>query len=231
MKTAVIIGATGLVGSNLLVKLAQDPTFSQIIAIVRSRNSSIEPSLTHPKTRRIQFSFENWNELELQVNSFAGSTTKVFFCCLGSTIKKAGSKEAFKKVDHEYFVEFAKLAQKCRAEQLLVVSALGADKKSPNFYLQVKGEAEHDIQESYTGKLHFLRPSLLLGDRKDFRFAERIAILLAPAYSLFLMGPLKKFTPVKASAVAKVMFKLATKKISASIIVENSEIIKLSDSV
>ncbi|MGZ3691342.1 MAG: oxidoreductase, partial [Pseudobdellovibrio sp.] len=148
----------------------------------------------------------------------------------GSTIKKAGSQEAFKVVDHDYVVEFAKLAQACKAEQLLVVSSLGADKNSSVFFNRIKGETEFDVQSVFKSKLHFMRPSLLLGDRNEFRFGERMAILLAPVYSPLLLGPLETYKPVQASDVAQAMLNIATKKISASMLVNNLEIINIAKS-
>ena len=230
MKTAVIIGSTGLVGSALLEKLLKDSSYSQVITIVRSNQPADNQLYSHPKNRSLVFSFQNWGELELQISSFSGNSSCNFFCCLGTTIGKAGSEEAFKKVDFGYVVEFAKLAQKCRAEQLFVVSALGADKNSLNFYTKTKGETEEAVQTAFSGKLHFLRPSLLLGDRKEFRLSERLAILASPLYSPLLKGPLEKFKPVKASDVASAMLNISLKKSNASTIVSNDEIIRIAHS-
>lgn len=227
MKTAVVIGSTGLTGLILIKKLVQEGSFGQILAIGRSKSSFSDNVFSNPKVRTLLFDFENWNNLELQVSSFAGTSPTTFFCCLGSTLKKAGSKEAFKKVDCDYVVNFAKLAKACRTEQLIIISALGADKNSSVFYNQVKGEMEEQVQKKYSGKLHFLRPSLLLGDRHDFRFGERIAILTAPLYSSLLFGSLKKFQPVPVAKVAQTMLLLATKKISAEIFLENPEILRV----
>lgn len=209
MKTAVVIGSTGLIGTLLLQKLAQDKNYGQILAICRkssARPLASNPELNHPKIRILSFDFNNWEELEVQINSYAGRSVLNFFCCLGSTMKQAGSTEAFKKVDHDYVVSFSKLAKACRAEKLLIVSALGADLNSKIFYSRTKGEMEASVQkvfaESANTQLHFFRPSLLLGDRKDFRFGERIAILLAPLYSGLLLGPFKKYRPVSAAQVA-----------------------------
>ena len=228
MKTAVIIGSTGLVGSLLVEKLAYEAGFHQIIAICRQKPKDL-PIFSSPRVRVISFDFLNWSELELQIKSFIGTSSSSFFCCLGTTIGKAKSEEAFKKVDHDYVVQFSKLAKTCKAEQLLVVSALGADKSSTLFYNKVKGEAEANVQMEFTGKLHFLRPSLLLGDRKDFRFGERIAILVSPIISPLLVGPLEKYKPVPAKDVAVCLFNVASKKISAATIIDNNEIMKLAN--
>ena len=226
MKTAVIIGSTGLTGSLLVKKLVQEGSFSQVIAVCRNKNSADQQVFSSPKVRLLEFDFQNWNELEMQISSFVGTSQSVFFCCLGTTIKQAGSKEAFRRVDHDYFVNFAKLASSCRAEQLILVSGLGADKNSNIFYSRTKGEMEENVRSAYSGDLRILRPSLLLGDRKDFRFSERVFILLSPVYSVLLLGGLKKYHPVTAEKVAKTMFLLAEKKLSAGMILENSEILK-----
>lgn len=227
MKTAVVVGATGLTGTLLIKRLVQDGSFGQIIAICRNKSACTDHIFSNPKLRLLQFDFQNWNDLELQVSSFIGTSVSSFFCCLGTTIRQAGSEEAFKKVDYMYVVSFARLAKHCHAEQLIVVSALGADKNSNIFYNRTKGEMEEDVQREFTGKLHFLRPSLLLGDRKDFRFSERIAILLAPLYSSLLVGNFKKFQPVHAEKVAQVMALLAAKKISADMFLENIDILNV----
>jgi uncharacterized protein YbjT (DUF2867 family) len=222
MKTAVVIGSTGLVGSELIKKLAQEGSHSQIIAICRESASKNKPNFNNPKVRVLNFDFKNWTHLELQVSSFLGTSSANFFCCLGTTIGKAGSEENFKKVDFEYVVNFAKLAKTCRAEQLLVVSALGADKSSSVFYNRTKGEMEEAVKNEFSAKLYFFRPSLLLGDRNDFRFGERVAILLAPLYSPLLLGSLKKYQPVPAAKVARKMVLVAAKKIELPSVVENS---------
>ena len=221
MKTAVIIGSTGLVGRLLVKKLAREGSFGQILAIVR-RPPEGDEAFVNPRVRTLNFDFENWADLELQLSSFAGSSALSFFCCLGTTIGKAGSQVAFRKVDLEHVVSFAKVAQSCRAEQLLVVSAMGADAGSKVFYNQIKGEMEKAVENSFSGVLHFFRPSLLLGDRKDFRFGERLAILTAPLY-----GPLlpRKYQPVKAEHVAACMLNVALRKIRVSKVIENPEML------
>ncbi|MEQ1723575.1 MAG: NAD(P)H-binding protein [Pseudobdellovibrio sp.] len=229
MKTAVVIGATGLVGSELIQKLAQEASHGQIIAVCRGNASKNKPNFNNPKVRVLNFDFKNWNDLELQVSSFLGTSSANFFCCLGTTISKAGNEEDFKKVDLDYVVNFAKLAKSCRAEQLLVVSALGADKNSSVFYNRTKGEMEEAVKNEFGGKTYFFRPSLLLGDRKDFRFGERVAILLAPIYTPLLMGSLRKYQPVPASKVAQKMVLVAAKKTEAPMFVENNFILNKLD--
>lgn len=227
MKTAVVIGSTGLTGSLLVKKLVQESSFGQIIVICRNKASANLQIFTSPKVRVLEFNFENWNELELQIRSFVGTSQSAFFCCLGTTINQAGSQDAFKKVDHDYVVSFAELASSCRAELLVVVSSLGADKSSNVFYSKIKGEMEEHVRQKFSEKLHILRPSLLVGDRTQFRFGERVAILLAPIYSLLMFGPLKKYQPVPAEIVAGTMVRLAEKKLIGNLILENQDILKL----
>ncbi len=220
MKTAVVIGSTGLIGQQLVDKLAQEGTWTHILAI--SRKSMTWNS---PKIRTLNFDFINWSELEMQIQSFAGTRGLDFFCCLGTTIAKAKSESAFKKVDLESVVQFARLAGRCRADQLFIVSSLGADENSKAFYNRVKGQMETTVKNEFSGTLHFFRPSLLLGDREEFRFGERVAILLAPVISLFLVGRMSKYRPISAACVAKAMTLLASKKILANtMVIENSEI-------
>lgn len=129
------------------------------------------------------------------------------FCCLGTTIKKAGSQEAFRAVDHGAVLAFAKAARKAGARRFLLVSALGADKDSRIFYNRVKGEAEEDLKSVGFESLIFLRPSLLLGERAESRPGERAAIVATK-----LLGPLLRpfaSRPIKASTVARAMLNLA----------------------
>jgi uncharacterized protein YbjT (DUF2867 family) len=219
MKTAVVIGATGLIGQILVEKLARQGTWSNILAVSRKSKT-----WSHPKIRTLVFDFENWGDLELQIKSFAGNSSLDCFCCLGTTIGVAGSEEAFRKIDFDAVVAFSRLAKSCRAEQLFVVSSLGAAPDSSVFYNKVKGEMEQAVAQNYSGKLYFARPSLLLGDRKEFRLGERVAILLSPLYSNLLFGRFVKYKPIAAEHVATALIRVVAKIKPASMIIENSEL-------
>lgn len=220
MKTAVVIGSTGLIGQKLVELLANDGSWGQVLAVSRSKFF-----WKNPKIRTLIADFKNWGDLELQIKSFAGMHGLDFFCCLGTTIQKAKSQEAFKTVDYDYVIEFAKLAQSCQSGQLLIVSALGANLESSSFYLRVKGEMENSVGKLYSNKVFFLRPSLLLGHRSEFRLTERLAVILAPLYSWLLLGPLKKYKPISAKQVALAMTAIAANKIKPkNNIVQNEEI-------
>lgn len=222
MRTAVVIGSTGLIGEDLVKKLAQQGSWTSVLAV--SRHSKI---WTHPKIRTLVFDFASWGDLELQVRSFAGNTNLDFFCCLGTTIKMAGSEDAFKKIDYTAVVNFATLAQICKGDQLLIVSSLGADSNSKVFYGRMKGEMEVAVQKRFSGKIYFARPSLLLGDRKDFRLFERLAIMFSPIISTLLVGGLAKYKPIRSSQVANALVLIASKNKSASLFIENQELHKL----
>lgn len=218
MKVAVVIGSTGLIGRMLVEKLARQGTWSQVLAISRK-----DTKFDHPKIRTIRFDFLNWDHLDLQISSFAGSSTAVdFFCALGTTIKAAGSESSFKMLDHGAVVEFSKLAVRHHAEALLIVSSLGANARSKNFYLKTKGQMEIDVQKIKSKSIYFLRPSLLLGDREEFRPAERFASIAAGLLSFMLIGRLTKNRPVRADRVAEVMVQIAAKKKVANTFVENA---------
>ncbi len=222
MRTAVVIGSTGLIGEELVKKLASQGSWGSVLAVTRKSKT-----WSHPKIRNLVFDFSNWGDLELQVKSFAGNSNLDFFCCLGTTLKAAGSEASFRKIDLEAVVLFAAMAHICRAEQLFVVSSLGANLNSKLFYNRIKGEMEKAVALRYFGKIYFVRPSLLLGDRSEFRLAERLAMMLAPLYSIVLFGALEKFKPIRSVDVANAMILVSSKNKKASSIIENQELHEL----
>lgn len=223
MKTAVVIGATGLIGQFLSERLAEDSEYAQVLTIIRN-----PVSWKSSKIKNIHFDFSNWSDLSVQIRNFSSSSEIYFFCCLGTTIKVAGSEENFKKIDLDYVVEFAKIAQQVSAAKLVAVSALGADMNSTIFYNQIKGQMEHDVRVVYSGSLAFVRPSLLLGHRREFRFAEKLAIVLSPLFSVGLVGPLKKFKPIHARQVAIAMTSIGRNRFDGLKIYENDELFSFS---
>lgn len=164
MKTALIAGATGLIGKQLLDLLLADADYEEVKAITRS-----PLAIDHPKLKNIVISF---NELEQQGASLKADDV---FCCLGTTIRIAKTKEAFRKVDYDYPLALARVTKSQGASQYLLVSALGADKHSKIFYNRVKGEVEEAIGQVSFRSLHILRPSLLLGERTEERAGEGAA--------------------------------------------------------
>jgi uncharacterized protein YbjT (DUF2867 family) len=197
-RKAIIVGATGLIGSSCLQYLFHDPTYSEVIAIVR------RPLLkNHRKLKEVITDFSNLDK------TLSTVTANDVFCCLGTTIKKAGSQEAFKKVDFSLVLEVANLMRKQGAEKFIVISAIGANRSSKVFYNRIKGEMEEALKGLGYPCLRIIRPSLLLGHREEFRLGEKIGILMSPFWKLLLIGSLKKYRPVEADAVARFMVKVA----------------------
>jgi len=193
-KTALILGATGLVGKELVNILIQQKTYEKIHLLVR------RPIVSHHPTCEVHV--VNFEELHTYRELF--QVTDVF-CCLGTTIKKAKSKEAFRKVDYEYPVEAAKIAKSCEVEKFLIITAMGANAKSSIFYNRVKGEVEESLDNLSLPSLHIFRPSLLLGDRKEFRFGEKIAAKTSAIINVLMVGPLRPYKAIEAKNVATAM--------------------------
>lgn len=210
---ALIAGASGLVGSNLLELLLQDSRFGKIVAVGR---------------RRLNISSPKLEELILDWNSdsaFELPPADVAFCCLGTTIKKAGSQDAFRKVDHDYVIRFARSSFRSGVKHFLVVSAIGSSERSKIFYSRVKGEMEQDLKKIGFETLHIFQPSLLLGERQEKRFGESLAIRLFPFYQPLLVGPLRKQMPIEARVVAKSMLEKSLSNAKGTIIVTNHEML------
>jgi uncharacterized protein YbjT (DUF2867 family) len=191
---ALIAGATGLVGSSLLDELLNSDRYSKVISLQRG-----QATVSHPKLVIIQTDFTNLDELILP------AITDVF-CCLGTTIKKAGSKEQFKKVDYAFPLALAQCAAKANATHFLIVTAMGANASSFFFYNKVKGELEEQLA-AFKGipGISVLRPSLLLGKRIEKRAGESIGIILAEGLnSIFKTG-----LGIQAKDVSKAMYVLA----------------------
>jgi uncharacterized protein YbjT (DUF2867 family) len=131
------------------------------------------------------------------------------FCCLGTTIKTAGSQQAFRKVDYDYVLGFARAGQRAGSAQFLLVSALGADPASRIFYSRVKGEIEAAVRQLPYRGIQILRPSFLMGERAQVRLAERLAVPVARAMGPLLVGPLRRYRPIQAADVARAMIQIA----------------------
>ena len=181
MKTALLAGATGLIGSQLLdLLLAADDRYERVISIGR-RTLPIQ----HP---RLEQRIVNFDSLETERLRLIADDV---FCCLGTTIRQAGSEEAFYRVDYSYVVKLAALLSGNFASQFLVVSALGADADSHIFYNRVKGEMETAVKQTTFRAIHIFQPSLLLGERPNPRFGERVAAAVLAVVGPLLIGPLR----------------------------------------
>jgi len=199
---ALVAGATGAVGEKVVSQLLDDADVALVHIVVRRPSGR-----THPRLVEFVTDFDDlagYAERNPQLLS-----VDAVFCCLGTTLKAAGSREAFEKVDFGYVTQLAGLASARRVPRFLMVSAVGASERAAAFYSRVKGRAENAVSELSFTALHVLRPSLLLGDREERRPGEAIAQKLAPLFSPFLQGPLGKYRPVAVEEVAAEMVRLA----------------------
>ena len=201
MKTALVIGSTGLIGTELLKIILESPEYSQVVTFVK-RDSEIR----HPKLTQHHIDFD---QPETYENLVVGDD---FFCTIGTTIKNAGSQNAFRQVDYEYPRQFASFAMQNKVKQFLIISALNADAKSSNFYLKTKGAIEDFLKNCEFESVAVLQPSLLLGNRAEFRFGERLGAFFMQTFSFVFLGNLKKYKAIEGETVAKAMFKIAQRK-------------------
>lgn len=200
---ALVLGATGLVGKTLVEQLCLDTRYQTVTCLLRKPLTKDFFSVDATKIQPIVVDFENLQDYQ----GYFGCDH--IYVCLGTTIKAAGSKSAFRKVDFEYVHVAAQLARAQRAVSFVWISSVGANAKSPNFYLRVKGELENAIM-GMAGLLNpsAVRPSLLLGERKEMRPMEKLASMFSPLLSPLMIGRLSKYKPVHAADVAAQMIRL-----------------------
>jgi len=215
-KTAIVIGASGLVGSEIVKQLLVDEDYSMVKLFLRK-----EIPFSNSKLQQYIIDF---NKLDASSDLINGD---VVFCCMGTTIKVAGSQDAFMKVDYTYVLNFAQLAKRNGIDKFIVVSSLGADKNSANFYLKVKGDVENDLTRLKFKNLIIVRPSMLLGDRKEFRLGELIGKKIMKGLAFLFVGKLKKYKAIEASTVAKAMLMLSKNELSDVAIFENARLLDL----
>jgi uncharacterized protein YbjT (DUF2867 family) len=195
-KTALLAGATGLIGAQLMDALLASDYYREVRILVR------RPLLKkHPRLTEIVFDFDHPDPGRVQADDV--------FCCLGTTMKKAGSKEAFFTVDYEYPMLIARLSRQNGARCFVIVTSMGADPESMFFYNRVKGEVEEDLREFDFERLHYVRPSLLLGHRQEKRLGEKTGEILMRILNPLMVGPLRKFRAIDSAKVARAMLALA----------------------
>lgn len=190
---AVVAGGTGLVGSEVIRQLLKDARINQVTAVTR-KSLGVE----HAKLKEVFVS----DLAELSKHE-AGLRGDLYFCCLGTTIKKAGSQEAFRKIDHDGVLDFARVAKAAEAKSFVVISAMGANAESKIFYNRVKGEMERDLSALGFSSLTIFRPALLMGERKEFRLAEKVASAIAGPLSSILPKSVTKASLTDADVLAK----------------------------
>lgn len=195
-KSALILGATGLTGGHLLNLLLESEDYHTVYVYSRKPLGILNPKL---------------KEIIIDFDTYAGTVeADNVFCCLGTTIKVAKTKEAFKKVDLEYPIKFAQLQFTAGSKRFLVISAMGAAEDSFFFYSRVKAEMEKLLSNIGYPKLLIFRPALITGERKEHRAGEKIAAGINEVLNYVLVGPLKKYQSVSAKAIASCMLSYAS---------------------
>ncbi|ASA25456.1 NAD(P)H-binding protein [Paenibacillus donghaensis] len=198
-KVALVLGATGLVGRALTEELLRRKEWEEVRVLVRK-----PLTLEHPKLKQ---TIIDWEKLEQAEDQFTGVYS--VFCCLGTTIKQAGSQQQFERVDLDYPLAAAAIAVRSGVSQFLAVTAMGASAKSRNFYIRTKGRAEEGLIAADFQGLHLFRPSLLLGQREEFRLAERISTVVMKALDFMLVGKLARYRAVSDKVVARAMVNIS----------------------
>jgi uncharacterized protein YbjT (DUF2867 family) len=197
-KTALVFGATGLVGSELTNLLLSNDHYDCIKIFVRKKSD-----FQHPKLVQLVNNLDNPEEIAAEI------TGDDLYCCLGTTREKAGSREAFEWVDLHLPLKIAEIALKNEVRKYLVVSSIGAKPHSRNFYLRTKGIMEKGILAFNFDTICIVRPSILLGQRNERRIPEEIGKFMVRFFSFIFIGPLKKYKGIQAETVARAMIRLA----------------------
>lgn len=193
MRSALVVGATGLVGSSLVKLLCESEEYAAVNVISRR-----PLDFTHPKLVVKLCEFDQIADKDIE---FAHEV----FCCLGTTMKKAGSKHQFEKVDFEYPLTIAAIAKNRGVGHFIVISAMGANEKALAYYSQVKGKLEAELIKMDFPRLSIVRPSLITGDRQEFRLGETIGDKVLKVLNPILIGPLKKLHSIPATQIALAM--------------------------
>ena len=198
--TAVIIGATGVVGRVILNEILSGEYYDRIYILGRSSISKL------PDEERLTKIIIDLENIDFDMDILENADV---FASLGTTLKIAGSKENQRKIDVDYTVNFAKLCEG-KIRSFNVVSAMRANSKSKNFYTSFKGELEDKLKELNLGVLRIFQPSLLISKREDKRFFERLLIKISPIFQILLKGKMKKYSPIEASLLGKEIVRFAT---------------------
>ena len=218
MKTALLFGSSGLVGGYLLNQLIKDTNYSKIKLFVRS-----DPKISNPKVEVIKTDFNN---LENYKEDIKGDDC---FVCIGTTNKNSPDKDDYRRVELDIPKEIAKIAKSNLVNSFIFVSALYANPKSSGEYIRFKGLVEEELKELNFPKLGIMRPSFLIGNRKEKRASETIGIFVFKLLSPLLLGPLKKMKPIHSETVAKAMIAVIQKDIQQTIF-ESNEIVEINKS-
>ena len=210
MKTALLFGSTGLVGGHVLNHLIQNSNYSKIKLFIRS---FIE--INDPKIEIIKTDFNNLNK---HAEDIKGDEC---FCCIGTTKKKSPNKNEYQKIELDIPKKIAQIAKSNSVKSFFFVSSGYANPKSSGEYLKFKGLVEEEIKNLNFDKIGIMRPSFLLGERKEERFGEKFGIIVFKLLTPILIGPFRKMRPIHSEIVAKAMIKLANENINQSVLESN----------
>lgn len=203
--SVILVGSSGLIGSNLLSELIQSEAISEILLLVR-RSTDVSSS----KVKELIVNFEKPNSYSIDIQA------DIIYSCLGTTKSETPNSSLYRQIDLEYPLNLAKLGQKNGVAQFHIISSLGADAGSSNSYLKLKGELEQGLKKLSMSSLHIYQPSFLIGERKKDRLADKI---MKPVFRLIdplLIGPLKKYRSIKAADVARVMLNQSIKDLKGT---------------
>ncbi len=215
-RTALIAGASGLVGGHCLSALLAEDGYGAVVALGRRPLPR-----QHPKLEERVMDFGRLAEVE----DFPAADD--VFCCLGSTIGRSGTREAFREVDYTYVLELARRSLAAGARQFLVVTSMGSDPAAPLFYCRVKGDVERALRQLPFEALQIFRPSVLTGQRAVSRPGERLAGAAMSATSWLLLGPLRKYRAIHGQTVARTMLRVALDAPSGIHVYESDRIAEL----
>ena len=216
MKTALLFGSSGLIGGHLTKQLIENSSYGKVKLFVRS-----DPKISNPKIEVIKTDFNN---LQNHKDEITGDDC---FFCIGTTKQNAPDKDEYRRIEYNIPVEIAKIAKSNSIKSFLYVSSGFADPKSSGAYLKNKGDVEEELKSLNFLKLGIMRPSFLIGDRKEKRIGEEIGIFIFKLISPFFLGPLKKMKPINSEKVAKAMIKIANENLKKTIL-ESDEIVEIS---
>ncbi|CAG2532608.1 Uncharacterized conserved protein YbjT, contains NAD(P)-binding and DUF2867 domains [Maribacter dokdonensis] len=215
-KTAIILGASGLTGGLLLEKLIVDDRYESIKLFSRSSIKGLP--------NKVKQYIGNLLELEQFKNDFTGDEV---YCCIGTTAKKTPDKSLYRDIDYGIPVAAAKLAKANGINTFLVISAMGANKKSSVFYNRTKGEMEQEVLNQAIPRTSILRPSLIGGERNEQRLLEKIGLVVFKVIQPLFIGPLKKYRIINADSIAQAMLNLANTTSNTDVIITSDDIEQL----
>ena len=216
MKTALLFGSSGLIGGHLTKQLIENSSYGKVKLFVRS-----DPKISDPKIEVIKTDFNNLQDHKDEI------TGDDCFFCIGTTKQNAPDKDEYRRIEYNIPVEIAKIAKSNSINSFVYVSSGFADPKSSGAYLKNKGDVEEELKSLNFLKLGIMRPSFLIGDRKEKRIGEKIGIFIFKLISPFFLGPLKKMKPINSEKVAKAMIKIANENLRKTTF-ESDEIVEIS---